>query len=191
LASGGFFQSRFASTFAWGKFVLHRGAIYKLVRYLSLSRNFDVPQVARYKGQALQSVADIPTAPNQWFYDAVADTLYLWLPDNTNPQITRDSGALTIFDWRPLMEEIIQVMKHGDSWTWRRLAHHRSQWSGWGTQPGGNVDPTGTFVLVQSNWDGTLRNADGSLRTDAFLLFVPRRRESDVCSTFLPVEVSQ
>ena len=52
------------------------------------------------------------------------------------------------------------------TWTWRRLAHHRTHYLGFDTGPRGNVDPTGSFVLFQSNWDG-------SPRTDVFLVMVP------------------
>lgn len=60
------------------------------------------------------------------------------------------------------------------SWSWRRLAHHRMQYTGdWDASPRGNTDPSGSFVLFQSNWDGTLANSDGSPRKDIFLLVVP------------------
>jgi hypothetical protein len=121
-------------------------------------------------------VIGIPTKPTQWFYDPAADALYLWLPDGTSPQANR--SQLTIADWRPMMEEIVKYVRIDGSSTWHRLAHHRSHYTGWGTDPRANVDPTGAFVLFQSNWDGTLRNADGSPRTDVFLLLVPRRSGS-------------
>lgn len=163
LSNESFFQTFYVSSFGWGIYTRHAGPIYKLVRFLKLSADFDMPEVVRYRAAPLQQVTDIPTAANQWFYDAAADTLYLWLPDGADPDANR--GALSIFDWRPLMEEIIQVLKDATgSWTWRRLAHHRMQYDGsFSTSPRGNADPTGAFVLFQSNWDGAGRR-------DVFLL---------------------
>jgi hypothetical protein len=73
------------------------------------------------------------------------------------------------------MEEEIQVFQTTNgTWTWRRLAHNHMHYTGvWSASPRGNVDPTGSFILFQSNWDATLRNQDGSVRTDVFLLRVP------------------
>src|SRR5262249_25900192 len=136
------------------------------------SAGFDVPQFVRYQGVAIPQVAGIPTAPNQWGYDATTDTLYLWLPDGSDPHATPD--AVSVFDWRPLMEEMIQVFFDGPGWTWRRLAHHRTQSTGvFSATPRGNADPTGSFMLFKSNWDNTLRNADGAYREDVFLVLVP------------------
>jgi hypothetical protein len=72
-----------------------------------------------------------------------------------------------------MMEEVVKYSLINGTWTWHRLAHHRSHYTGWGTDPRANVDPTGAIALFQSNWDGTLTNADGSPRTDVFLLQVP------------------
>src|SRR6202007_1692554 len=111
--------------------------IYQITNVHSLNSNIDAPEEIRYQGISVPSVSGIPTAPGQWFYSAAADTLYLWLPDSSNPQA----------NWRPLMEEIVQLIPQGSSWTWRRLAHHRSQYNGWTTGPRGNPDPTGSYVL--------------------------------------------
>ncbi len=167
LRDGSFITTRYVGSFAWGTFTLHAGAVYTLAGY-KRDQNFDTPEAFRYRGLPLQRVQSLPTAPNQWAYDAAADTLYVWLPDSADPQANRK--AISIFDWRPLMEEIVQVFKDSSgAWTWRRLAHHRSQWTGaFESSPRGNAAPTGTAVLFQSNWDG-------SPRTDAFLLVVPKR----------------
>src|SRR5262249_46241084 len=156
-----FFQTRYVGSFGWGTFVHHAGSIYKLLRFRKLSGDFDVPEVVRYQGIPLQRASNVPTSASQWFYDSVGDTLYIWLPDASNPQNNR--AALSIFDWRPLMEEIVQVRVDGASSRWRRLAHHRMHYAGsFSTTPRGNVDPTGSFVLFQSNWNG-------STRIDAYL----------------------
>src|SRR5262249_56057523 len=116
------------------------------------SRDLDVPETVRYKGSPVPQVSGIPTSPNQWWYDSSSDSLYLWLPDSSDPRMTAD--AVSIFDWRPLMEEIVQVAFDGTAWQVRRLAHHRAQFSGsFGSSPRGNADPTASFVLFQSNWD--------------------------------------
>jgi hypothetical protein len=165
LSGGSFFQSRFVDSFQWGTFALYGGAVYKLTGYLALSADFAVPEQVRYKGVTVSAVSTIPTAPNQWFYDVTTDTLYVWLPDSSNPQSNR--AALSIFDWRPLMEEIVQVLQDSSgAWTWRRLAQHRNQWTGDGWTPLVSSDPAGSFALFQSNWDGSSRN-------DVFLLQVP------------------
>lgn len=178
LPNGSFVSSRFVASFGWGTFRPHAGAVYKLVGYLQLSPHFAAPEEVRYGGRALQAGTGIPTAASQWWYDSIADTLYLWLPDSSDPQ--RNRSKLSIFDWRPEMEEVLQLYKDATgAWTWRRLAHHRMHWNGsFETSPRANVDPIGSFVLFQSNWDGTLRNPDGSPRTDVFLLIVPPRNPS-------------
>ena len=172
LANGSFVESRYVTSFAGGTFSPHSGAVHKIVGFRRLSADFNAPEVVRYKGYDLQREAVLPGGPGQWSYSAPTDTLYVWLPDNSNPQANRT--ALQVFDWRPLMEEILQVLPDGrGGWTWRRLAHHRSHYTGWGTDPRANADPTGSFVLFQSNGGNALRNADGSPRTDVFLLVVP------------------
>ncbi len=175
LRDGGFVQARYAAGLVGGDaFEPFLGSVYRLRGYLASNSNLDVPTHIRFKGVDLLRVTGIPTAPGTWWYDSGADTLYLWLPDDIDPRSPEAYRPLAIFDWRPLMEEIVQVGLMGDSWTWRRLAHHRTQYTGdWTTTPRANADPTGAFVLFKSNWDNTLRSADGSYREDAFLLLVP------------------
>jgi hypothetical protein len=167
-----FFQSRYVGTFTWGRFARHAGQVYGSA-YVQLLRDFNAPEVMRYRGRPLDHVATLPTAPNQWSYDSATDMLDAWLPDGTDPETNRQ--AISIFDWRPLMEEVIQLLRRDDgTWTWRRLAHHRSQWTGeFGSSPRANAAPTGSYVLFQSNWDATLVNRDGSARQDVFLITVP------------------
>jgi hypothetical protein len=154
LGDRSFFQTRYVGTFGWGTLIRHAGPIYKLPGYLNLSPDFDAPEVVRYRGLSLRRVSGVPPAAGEWSYDSTADTLYLWLPDNSNPQANR--AALSIFDWRPLMEEIIQVRIDDTSTNWRRLAHHRMHYNcSFATTPRGNADPTGSFVLFQSNWNGS------------------------------------
>lgn len=178
LSGGTFFQTRYVGSFGWGTFTLHTGSVYKLVGFRKLSMDFDAPEAVRYDGVPLGRVSGVPAAPGQWSYDPAADTLYLWLSDHSNPQANR--RALSIFDWRPLMEEIIQVWVDGSSTKLRRLAHHRMHFTGsFSTTPRGNADPTGSFVLFQSNWDG-------SPRTDVFLLLVPDSRREPARHSALP-----
>jgi len=179
LNAGAFFQSRFVDSFGWGTFTLYSGSVYKLTGYLALNPDFAVPEQVRYKGVMVPSSATIPSAPNQWFYDPSTDSFYIWLPDSSNPQNNR--AALSIFDWRPLMEEIVQIYQDSSTgaWTWRRLAHHRSQWTGDGQTPIVSADPTGSFVLFQSNWDGSSRN-------DVFLLQVPAQATAGGGTSTLP-----
>ena len=69
---------------------------------------------------------------------------------------------------------IIQVLAGANGVpTSRRLAHHRSHYTGWGTRA--NADPTGSWALFQSNRDGTLQNPDGTRGTDVFILIEPLR----------------
>ena len=81
----------------------------------------------RYRGATVPQVGAIPSAANQWFYDSGPDTLYLWLPDSSNPNT--NIADLTIIDWRPLMEEIIRFYPVAGVWTWQRLGHHRSHYT--------------------------------------------------------------
>jgi hypothetical protein len=171
LAGGSFFESRYIETAPRGKFVrAGPGAVFQLDGYRRANGpNVGAPEVIRYAGREVPRVADVPSAPGQWSYASATDTLSLWLPDGSAPESGR--GSLYIADWRPMMEEIVQVLKsETGTWTWRRLAHHRSHYTGWETGPRGNADPTGRFVLFQSNWDGSLKNADGSRRVDVFML---------------------
>jgi hypothetical protein len=172
LANGSFVESHHVTSFGWGTFSRHSGSVHKLVGFLRLSADFNAPEVVRYKGYGLQREAILPGSPGQWSYSAETDTLYVWLPDSSSPETNR--VALQVFDWRPMMEEILQVLPNGPGgWTWRRLAHHRSHYTGWGTDPRANADPTGSLLLFQSNWGNSLRNGDGSPRTDVFMLVVP------------------
>ncbi len=167
LTNGTFFDSRYLLGGGTGAFVSVGGGVYKLAGYLQYNgtANFDPPDTVRYGLTNLQQVAGIPTAPGQWSYDVPTDSVYVWLPDSSDPQATRD--RLHIADWRPMMDEIVQLLPGSNgTWTWRRLAHHRTHYLDFDTGPRGNVDPTGSFVLFQSNWDG-------SPRTDVFLLMVP------------------
>jgi Big-like domain-containing protein len=167
-----FVDSRYIPSGGWGTFTPYAGAIYQLAGFLQISADFAAPEVVRYLGHDLQQVSGIPSAPGRWGYNQSTDTLYVWLPDSSNPAANR--AALQVLDWRPLMEEVVHVRPDGlNGWTWRRLAHHRSHYTGWGTDPRANADPTGSFVLFQSNWDNTLQNPDGSPRSDVFLIFVP------------------
>lgn len=169
LADGSFFDSRDLLGSGGGSFVLHSGSVYKLVGYLATNgtANFDVPDTVRYLRSDLTQVSGVPPAPGQWSYDVPSDTAYVWMPDSSNPQ--NDRANLHIFDWRPMTQEIIQVLPTGgpgNGPTWRRLAHHRSHYVDFSTNSLGNVDPTGSLVLFQSNWDG-------SSRVDVFLIKVP------------------
>jgi hypothetical protein len=180
LRDGSFITSRYAAGFIGNDvFQPFQGSVYRIPGYLKLNVNLDAPTHIRFKGVDLQQVAGVPNAPGTWWYDRSTDALYLWLPGNVDPRSPEAYRPLIIFDWRPLMEEIIQLRSDGTSWTWRRLGHHRTQYTGvWGTTPRANADPTGRFVLFKSNWDKTLRNADGSDREDAFLLLVPPTGET-------------
>jgi len=175
LSDGTFFESRYVAAGYRGKFArTGPGSVYQRAGYLRANGvSVDAPEIVRYKGVDLPLVSEVPAGPGQWSYDGVKDTLRIWLPDSSDPEAGRE--FLRIIDWRPMMEEIIQILKDGSgAWTWRRLAHHRSHYTGWENGPRGNVDPTGSFVLFQSSWDGTLRNAgDGSARVDVFMLIVP------------------
>jgi len=167
LATGMFFDSRDLAGGGGGALTLHSGAVWKVVGYIAQagSANFGAPDLVRYLGRNLTQVTGIPTAPGQWAYDGPADTVYVWLPDSSDPNANRSN--LHIVDWRPMMEEVTQVLRDSTgAWSWRRLAHHRSHYTGWGTDSRANADPTGSFVLFQSNWDG-------SPRTDVFLIWVP------------------
>jgi hypothetical protein len=171
LAGGSFFESRYIESAPRGRFVrAGPGAVFRLDgNRRANGPNVDAPEVIRYAGRELSRVADIPSAPGQWSYAGSTDTLSLWLPDGSPPESGR--GPLYVADWRPMMEEIVQVLKsETGAWTWRRLAHHCSHYTGWESGPRGNVDPTGRFVLFQSNRDGSLKNADGSRRVDVFML---------------------
>jgi hypothetical protein len=175
LGGRSFVESRIVPNYAIGTFVVESGSVYKVVNYLSANVNLFPPEVVRYQGHPLTQVANIPTAPGQWYYHTASDTLYLWLPDSADPQTTRYTGHLQIVDWRPMMEEIVQnIQEPTGTWTSRRLAHHRSHYTGWDSYPRANVDPTGSVVLFESNWDGTLVNGDGSARSDVFLLFIQK-----------------
>jgi hypothetical protein len=174
LAGESFFESRYIETAPRGAFVrAGPGAVFRLDGYRNANgRDVGAPDVVRYGGREVSRVPDVPAAPGQWSYASATDTLTLWLPDGSPPESGR--GPLSIVDWRPMMEEIIQVLKSGTGvWTWRRLAHHRSHYMGWESGPRNNVDPTGRFVLFQSNWDGSLANSNGSRRVDVFMLMVP------------------
>jgi hypothetical protein len=167
LPGGTFFDSRFIENGGNGSFVAVSGGVYKLVGYLAINgtANFAAPDFVRYGPTNLQNVTGTPSAPGQWSYDVTTDTVYVRLPDSSNPQANR--GALHIGDWRPMMEEIAQLIPTGSGgWTWQRLAHHRSHYTGWETGPRGNAAPNGSYVLFQSNWDG-------SPRVDLFLAIVP------------------
>jgi Calx-beta domain/Bacterial Ig domain len=192
LRDGSFVQARYAVGLVGGNsFQPFQGSVYRLPGYLKLSSGLDVPTNIRFKGVELQQVTGIPNAPGTWSYDGGTDTLFLWLPGNVDPRSAEAYQPLAIFDWRPLMEEIVQLSSDGASWTWRRLAHHRTQYTGvWATTPRANADPTGRFVLFKSNWDKTLRNADGSDREDAFLLLVPSTRETLPTAKATPPSVS-
>jgi hypothetical protein len=192
LRDGSFVQTRYAAGLVGGNsFQPFQGSVYRLPGYLKLSSGLDVPTNIRFKGVDLQQVTGIPNAPGTWSYDGGIDTLFLWLPGNVDPRSSAAYQPLAIFDWRPLMEEIVQLAPEGSSWTWRRLAHHRTQYTGvWATTPRANADPTGRFVLFKSNWDKTLRNADGSDREDAFLLLVPSTREALPTAKATPPSVS-
>jgi hypothetical protein len=166
-AKGTFFDSRDLTGGGSGALTFHSGSVWKIVGYIARNSpaNFGAPDLVRYRATNLTRVTGIPTAPGRWAYDGSADTLYVWLPDGSNPNTYRSN--LHIVDWRPTMEEIVQVLRDSTgAWSWRRLAHHRSHYTGWGTDSRANADPTGSFVLFQSNWDG-------SSRTDVFMLLVP------------------
>ena len=192
LRDGSFVQSRYAAGLVGGSsFQPFQGAVYRLPGYLKLSSGLDVPTNIRFGGVDLKQVSGIPNAPGTWSYDGSTDTISLWLPGNVDPRGSAASQSLVIFDWRPLMEEIVQLAPDGGSWTWRRLAHHRTQYTGiWGSTPRANADPTGRFVLFKTNWDKTLKNADGSDREDAFLLLVPSTRNALPTAQATPLSVS-
>jgi hypothetical protein len=167
LANGTFFDSRDLAGGGVGALTLHSGSVWKLARYIAQngSANVGAPDLVRYLGTNLTRVTGLPTAPGQWAYDGPADTVYVRLPDSSNPNAHRSN--LHIVDWRPMMEEVIQVLRDSTgAWSWRRLAHHRSHYTDWDSISRANADPTGSFVLFQSNWDG-------SPRSDVFLLLAP------------------
>jgi hypothetical protein len=171
LADRSYIQSRYVADFPWkAHFQGYSYRIFQLRGFLATGAMLGVPEEMRYRGTPVGRVGHIPVAPNQWWYDAASDVLYVWLPGGDDPR----DASISIFDWRPLMEEIVQVFFDGARWTWRRLAHHRSHVDGtFASTPRANVDPTGAFVLFTSNWDYTLFAADGRSRVDAFLLVVP------------------
>ena len=166
LPTGSFFDSRYFLNSGAGTFVNAGGSVYKLVGYLSLNgvANFVAPDIVRYGPTNLTMVSGVPSGPGQWSYDVAADTVYVWLPDSSDAQANR--AAVHVGDWRPMMEEIVQLIPTGSGWTWQRIAHHRTHYTDFTNGPRGNAAPTGAYVLFQSNWDG-------SPRTDVFLAVVP------------------
>lgn len=146
-----------------GSFTLHSGAIYKQTNYLANNPNALAPTVVRFKGQAMNQAAGIPAVAGQWWFDTVSGTLYVWQPNSAAP----NPEDLAVFDWRPLMEEIVKVINTtGSTWTWQRVAHHRSQYNGFSTSPRGSMSPDANMYLFESNWGG-------SGRVDVFLVFTP------------------
>ena len=121
----------------------------------------------RQNGRDLVKVPHIPEAPGQWYPDAAADAYFVWPYANVNP----NRQVIHVVEWFPLMDEIIQHWTDG-SGRFRRLAHHRSGAFNYSSTPRGNVDPSGRYFIYTSNWDGST-NADGSPRTDVFILTVP------------------
>ncbi len=151
----------------------YNGNIFKIPNYLKLVNDdgADVPEIFRYEGTDYTKISGIPNSPGQWSYDQPSDTLYVWPTDDYRVMV---NNQISVFDWRPMMEEIVQFINVNGNWTWRRLAHHHMQFDGNpSTTPHANPDPTGNYVLFASNWDGTQKNLDRSSRNDAFLLVVP------------------
>jgi hypothetical protein len=166
LPTGAFFDSRYFLNGGGGPFSNVSGAVYQIASYLARNgtANFAAPDTVRYGPTNLTKVSGVPSAPAQYSYNVSTDTFYVWLPDSSNPQ---GNAALHIGDWRPMMEEIVQLIPAaGGTWTWQRIAHHRTHYTDFTTGPRGNASPNGTYVLFQSNWDG-------SPRVDVFLAVVP------------------
>jgi hypothetical protein len=86
----------------------------------------------------------------QYYYDAGAGVLYVRLPDSSNPA----SAAMSVFDWRFGMEEIIMVQANGT--LKGRLCHHYGH--AHNALPnafkGGGVSYDSSRVVFASNWGG-------------------------------------
>ncbi|HEX9503096.1 MAG TPA: hypothetical protein VF974_02120 [Patescibacteria group bacterium] len=170
-----FFQDFYITDYLDSKYSLTKtmNNIYRIDKYMAqASTNYDLPAYFRFKYKDITQVDGMPKTYGQWFYSAKDDAIYIRFPqDYDNFQ----NSNLYVFEWRPMMEEIVQVLKKTDgTFAYRRLAHHRMYYdSNLGITPQIQADPTGSYVLFNSNWDGTLTNNDDSSRTDVFMLVVP------------------
>ncbi len=155
-----------ASVTGWQR---HEGAIYKLPKFMEASVGRLPPETVRDNGIDLVEAPAMPKAAGQWWYDAAADTLYVWLPGNA--AATDAKQVLVPFDWRPFQDEIVQVWtdEPGNLTKVRRLAHHHANWpntSSYLDGPRASSDRSGKFVMFTSNWGG-------SGHRDVFILRVP------------------
>jgi hypothetical protein len=139
--------------------VLQSGAIYKRGSFAATSLTLRAPEGVYHNGVKLIQSASMPTGSGQWYYDAPNDTLYVWLVNNADA--TDPANTVVPFAWWPIMEEIVQVWIDDPTnlTKIRRLAHHQSHWpntgGGYGDMPRASSDPSGQFVLFDSNWGGS------------------------------------
>jgi len=116
------------------------------------------PEGVYHNGVSLIQSTSMPAGPGQWYYDAPNDTLYVWLVNNADA--ANAANVIVPFAWWPFMEEILQVWIDDPTnlTKVRRLAHHQSHWpntGGYGDMPKAAADPSGQFVLFDSNWGGS------------------------------------
>ncbi|MBI6546726.1 MAG: hypothetical protein HY692_08025, partial [Cyanobacteria bacterium NC_groundwater_1444_Ag_S-0.65um_54_12] len=106
----------------------------------------------------------------QWYVDTASDSYLVW-PYAAADLTATAKNLVTVLDWFPAMDEIVQLWTDG-SLRFRRLAHHRSGVWNYESAPRGSIDRSGRYFIYTSNWDG-MTNPDGSPRTDVFILRVP------------------
>ena len=136
----------------------HSGKIFKAPGFTRVSLGHLPPDGVRQNGVDLAKALGIPSARGQWWYDARADTLFVWLDGDADP---RDPKMYVVpFDWRPFQDEIVQVWTDSPNnlTKVRRLAHHQSHWANTSTYldgPRASIDRSGRYVIFTSNWGGS------------------------------------
>jgi hypothetical protein len=111
-----------------------------------------------WKGQELSSSDVREVGPGQWFYDEAGNSLYLRLPDDSNPNVGGRSGAPVVGDWRRFSGEVIRVSKRKDARA-ERLVQGSGEWVE-ASHFRGSVSRDGRFVIF---------NATGSSSADTFV----------------------
>jgi hypothetical protein len=157
--TGFIFESNYIASAVSG-WVLQSGYIYKKLNFSTTTQTPTVPARVYHNGVNLAPSLSVPTGPGQWYYDAPNDTLYVWLVNNADA--TDPANTVVPFAWWPFMEEILQVWIDDPTnlTKVRRLAHHQSHWpntvaGGYRDMPRAASDPSGQFVLFDSNWGGS------------------------------------
>jgi len=154
-----FFYSNYIASRITG-WVLHSGNVYKRMYFSANSLTLRAPEGLYHNGVSLTRAASTPSQAGQWSYDATADTIYVWLPNNADA--TNAANTLVPFAWWPELEEIVQVWIDDSTnlTKTRRLAHHQSHWpntssGGYSDSPRAAADASGQFVMFDSNWGGS------------------------------------